>query len=147
MASSEQILSALDTLRCGVYIVTSSFRKNPAGCTCVWITRLSFDPPLIGVSLAPERNTLKVIESGKRFCVNVMGESGLPMARRFGFSNDGEVGPADKFDGVTYTRSKSGALLLDNAVSFIDCNLHSVMAMGDHMLVHELWCGLRCAGV
>jgi flavin reductase (DIM6/NTAB) family NADH-FMN oxidoreductase RutF len=132
MASSEQILSALDTLRSGVYVVTTSFRRRPAGCTCVWISRVSFDPPLIGVSLRSTRHTLEVIEAGKRFCVNVLGESGLGLARRFGFTPETV---ADRFAGVEFTRSKGGSPVLASAVSFIDCQLYGVIPVGDHRLV------------
>ena len=132
MTSNEQIMGALDTLRSGVYIVTSSYRKKPAGCTCVWICRVSFEPPLIGVSLARGRNTLETIEAGRRFCINVMGDSGLRLAKRFGFP--GEPG-SDRFQGVDMTRGKSGSPVLENAVSYIDCQLHGVIPIGDHRLV------------
>jgi 3-hydroxy-9,10-secoandrosta-1,3,5(10)-triene-9,17-dione monooxygenase reductase component len=132
MTSNEDIVGALDTLRSGVYVVTSSYRKKPAGCTCVWICRVSFEPPLVGVSLARGRHTLETIEAGRRFCINVMGESGLRLARRFGFP--AEPGD-DRFRGVEYARSKSGSPILEAAVSFIDCHLHGVIPIGDHRLV------------
>ncbi len=40
----EQLVSVFDTMRSGVYIVTSAYRRKPAGCTAVWVCRASFKP-------------------------------------------------------------------------------------------------------
>ena len=129
--TDEQLLKTFDTMRSGLYIVTSAYRRKPAGCTCTWVTRASFQPPMIAVYLQPNRHTLSVVEQGKRFCVNILGESGLQLARRFGYVSGMDE---DKFGDVSYTNSPGGSPLLDIAVGYIDCKLTQVVAVGDHQL-------------
>lgn len=136
MADIERFSKPLEHLRSGVYIVTSAYRNSPAGCTCVWVTRVSFKPPLIAVNLEPGCHTFLTIERGKRFCVNVVSEMDLLLARRFGFTSGHEV---KKFRDVGYHRGQSGSPVLDSAVSYLDCKLHGIFKVGDHrMVVGEL---------
>lgn len=132
MAELEKFTLALEKLRYGMYIVTSSFRNQPAGCTCVWVTRVAFTTPQVCVHLAPTRHTYQTIERGRRFCINVLGEDGLELARRFGFAS----GPsAHKFDGVAFRRGVSGSPVLEAALSYLDCKLVEIVPIGDHMMV------------
>lgn len=128
----EQFAQSLEKMRSGLYIVTSSYRGTLAGCTCVWVTRASFAPPLLSVCLAPTRHTLGIIEQGKRFCVNVLGSEDAELARKFGFT----TGAKDKkFTDIEYHRSANGSPILDAALSYLDCKLVSIAPVGDHRLV------------
>ncbi len=130
--AEKQLIEAFDTIRSGVYIVTSAYRRKPAGCTAVWLSRISFTPPLLGVHLTPDSHTYETIQRGKRFCANVLGESSLALARRFGFSSGHH---SDKFEDVSYHKSPGGSPILDVAVAYIDCEVVETMAVGDHCLV------------
>jgi len=132
MNSVELNLDALELLRSGVYIVTSAYRNQPAGCTCVWVSRVSFTPPLMAVWLDPGRHTLKTIERGRRFCINVLGESSLQLARRFGFTSGHDI---KKFKDVAYHKSSLGSPVLAAAIIYIDCRLEGIEALGDHRMV------------
>lgn len=132
MASNENFLPVLNLMQSGVFIVTSAYKNVPAGCTCVWVTRVSFSPPLLAVNLAPLRHTLATIEAGKRFCVNILGEDGIKLARSFGSRSGHDV---KKFKDVGYRKSKGGSPVLDIAVGYLDCSLHSVVPAGDHRIV------------
>jgi flavin reductase (DIM6/NTAB) family NADH-FMN oxidoreductase RutF len=132
MTNNNDFNAALERLRSGVYIVTSMYRNELGGCTCVWVTRASFEPPLIAVCLAPIRHTLHIIEQGKRFCINIVGESGLSVARHFG-SISGTT--KKKFIEVASHRGKSGSPILDLAAAYLDCHLVSITPAGDHRLV------------
>lgn len=132
MAEQANFEAAVQLMRSGVYIVTSAYRNVPAGCTCVWVTRVSFSPPLIAVNLEPVHHTLATIESGKRFCVNILGEDGLDLARRFGFTSGHHE---KKFAGVPYRKGASGSPVLEIAVCYLDCRLHSIVPAGDHRIV------------
>lgn len=128
----ENLINTFDTIRSGVYIITSSYRRKPGGCTAVWVCRISFAPSLIAVHLAPLGHTLQTIERGKRFCVNVIGESALALARDFGFKSGHS---SEKFKKVPYTLSPGGSPILDAAVSYIDCKLTDISLIGDHSMV------------
>ncbi len=123
---------AQETMRSGLYVVTSAHRRALAGCTCVWVSRAAFAPALMSVCLAPTRHTFEVLKAGGRFCINVLGEGDLDLARTFGFNTGYE---ADKFADVAWHKGKSGAPVLDTAVSYLDCKLESILEAGDHRIV------------
>jgi flavin reductase (DIM6/NTAB) family NADH-FMN oxidoreductase RutF len=128
----EKFAQSLEKMRSGLYIVTSAYRGTLAGCTCVWVTRSSFAPPLLSVCLAPARHTFGIIELGQRFCVNVLGSDATELARKFGFTSGAKE---KKFDGVAFHRSANGSPVLDDALSYLDCKLVSIAPIGDHRLV------------
>jgi flavin reductase (DIM6/NTAB) family NADH-FMN oxidoreductase RutF len=132
VTKAEGIANSLETLRSGLFIVTSSHRNLLAGCTCVWVSRSSFSPPLMLVCLAPSRHTLGVIEQSKSFCINILGEGSLDLARKFGMVS-GHAG--NKFDSVAFHRGPNGSPILDEAISFLECKLATVTPIGDHRLV------------
>jgi flavin reductase (DIM6/NTAB) family NADH-FMN oxidoreductase RutF len=128
----EQFSGAVESVRSGLYIVTTMIGAEAAGCTTVWVSRVSFAPPLFGVVLSPQRFTYRAIEQSKRFCINVLGEDGLSLARQFGFHNGP---PGSKFKDVEWTKSPLGNPLLSQAVSWFDCELREVVGIGDHKLL------------
>jgi 3-hydroxy-9,10-secoandrosta-1,3,5(10)-triene-9,17-dione monooxygenase reductase component len=130
--AENQLIEAFDAIRSGVYIVTSAYRRKPAGCTVVWLSRVSFKPPLLAVHLTADSHTYETIRRGKRFCVNVLGESCLALARRFGFSSGHHT---DKFEDVSYHKSPGGSPILDVAVAYIDCEVVETSTVGDHCMV------------
>jgi flavin reductase (DIM6/NTAB) family NADH-FMN oxidoreductase RutF len=130
--AEKQLIEAFDSIRSGVYIITSAYRRKPAGCTVVWLSRVSFTPPLLGVHLTPDSHTFETILQGKRFCVNIMGESSLALARRFGFSSGHRQ---DKFENVRYRKSTGGSPILEVSVAYIDCELVNSIPVGDHHMV------------
>lgn len=134
------LAQALETLRSGLYVVTSQKDGELAGCTAVWVSRVSFNPPLLAVTLAPTRHTYKVIEKSRRFCINVLGESSLDVARRFGFN----TGDSGKFEHVQYHVSESEMPVLDQAVAWFDCTVASILETGDHrVLIGEVQASAR----
>jgi flavin reductase (DIM6/NTAB) family NADH-FMN oxidoreductase RutF len=128
----EQFAHSLEKMRSGLYIVTSAYRGTLAGCTCVWVTRSSFAPPLLSVCLAPTRHTFSIIEQGKRFCINVLGADDTGLARKFGFTSGNKE---KKFDGVAHHRGVTGSPVLDSALSYLDCKVTTITPIGDHRLV------------
>lgn len=128
----EAFSQAIETVRSGLYIVTTMAGSEAAGCTAAWVSRVSFSPVLFGVVLSPMRFTYRSIEQSRRFCINVVGEDGLSLARQFGFHSGP---PGSKFAGVEWTQSPLGNPLLAQAVSWFDCKLTDALSIGDHKLV------------
>lgn len=132
LAAVEKFAHSLEKMRSGLYIVTSAYRGTLAGCTCVWVTRSSFAPPLLSVCLAPTRHTLSIIEQSKCFCINVLGLGDTDLARKFGFTSGNKE---NKFEGMAYRRGETGSPILEAALSYLDCNVVTVAPVGDHRLV------------
>ena len=132
MKQPEQFSLPLELLRSGIYIFTTAYKNQPAGCTCVWVSRVSFNPPLLAVHLDPARHTFATLERGKRFCINIMGQTGLELSRHFGFTSGHDI---KKFAKVDYRRDTSGSPILAEAVSYLDCKLTKLVSLGDHWMV------------
>jgi flavin reductase (DIM6/NTAB) family NADH-FMN oxidoreductase RutF len=132
MITAEKLNQVYDKMRSGLFIVTSSYRKHNAGCTCLWVTRSSFNPPLLALYLAPTRHTCEVILKSKRFALHTVPEGGVALARRFGLSSQRD---GDKFEGVDWTPGLNNVPLLNDAGSVIECRLATFQNLGDHSLL------------
>ena len=129
MVDNLNLMQAFDTMSNNVYIITSAYRKRPAGCTAIWINRASFEPPLVCAHLQPGCHTMQTIAKGKRFCINVLDSTSLALARRFGFTSGHNE---NKFKDTGYRQSSNGSPILDAAVSYFDCKVRSITRVGDH---------------
>lgn len=110
----------------GVTVVTSSDDDRPIGMVVGSFTSVSLDPPLVAFLPALSSTTFPRIQASGRFCVNVLSSEQEQVCRAFARSD----GP--KFDAAGYTRSPNGSPLLDDIVAWIDCDIESVIEMGDH---------------
>lgn len=132
MFAEEKLNAVYDSMRSGLFIVTSAYRKRLAGCTCLWITRVSFNPPLLAINLDPTRFTCETILKSKRFALQAVAGDGMALARRFGLSSQRD---GDKFDGVSWHEGRGGVPLLDDAASVIECRVATTQQLGDHTLL------------
>lgn len=114
----------------GVCVVTStSADAAPAGMVVGSFTSVSLDPPLIG--FFPDRGSSswpKVAAAG-RFCVNILSADQEGICRKLASKDP------DKFATIAHRPSPLGSPILDGAVAWIDCELHSVGDAGDHFAV------------
>lgn len=118
-----------DLMETGVFVVTANDGKTKGGCTVVWVSRASFDPAYIAVFVAPKRFTHDIIRNAGHFCLNIVGQRHLELAKSFGLQSAREV---DKFAGKGIDESKTGAPILREACAYIDCRLVQEFAVGDH---------------
>ena len=113
----------------GVVLVTGVDDGEPVGLTCQSFFSLSIDPPLIAI--APSRTSTswpRVARSGA-FCANVLSAEQEALARTFAVSG------GDKFQGVGWSPTATGAPRLHDVLGWIDCAIEDVHDAGDHYLV------------
>lgn len=113
----------------GVNIVTGQGPDGPAGLAVGSFMSVSLEPPLVAVCPALSSTSWPSIEASGRFCVNVLSEHQAELARRFAISG------GDKFAALEWRPGPSGSPILDGAVAWIDCTIHSRQVAGDHLLV------------
>lgn len=53
-------------------IVTTQFQERIGGMPAIWCVPLSFKPPLIGVAIAPEHETYKILTEAQAFAINFL---------------------------------------------------------------------------
>jgi flavin reductase (DIM6/NTAB) family NADH-FMN oxidoreductase RutF len=124
---------ALSTFSYGVYVITSKMDEKHNGCTVAWVSRVSFAPPIVAVSLAPERLTHAYIKHSKVFAISVIPESdrGVELGRRFGLVSGRKV---DKFANIDVFTDVTGAPILKEAVGYVECNVIFSTEAGDHTI-------------
>jgi len=132
-------IEALDYVPHPLVIVTAGDPDKPGrrgGMTAAWVSRVSWDPPLVTVAIAPERFTLELVRERGEFAINVVG----PSLREAAFGVFGSVSGrrVDKFEksGVKMVKAKSvtAPALADSVIS-IECKLEKVVEAGDHVIV------------
>jgi len=138
---SEKInpMNALNYLPQPLTIITAGDygnRSRRGGMTAAWVSRVSWDPPLLMVSIAPSRHTLTLIREYGEFVVNVIGKTLEKAAYEvFGFKSGRIV---DKFveSGVKIRRGeKTRAPVLEDSIVAMECKLVKTVEAGDHVLV------------
>ncbi len=129
--TTNELSKVLESLKQGLYILTSADAERVNGCPVVWVSKASFRPFLMAVFVQPRLFTYELIIKSGCFCLNVLGRDGIELARKFGSVSGREV---NKFEGVPYHLGKSGAPILETGiVAYIDCRLHTTFPAGDHV--------------
>ena len=112
----------------GVVVVTAIGDGTPVGMSIGSFTSVSLDPPLIAILPAKTSVSWPRIASAGAFCVNVLSARQEALCRTFATSG------ADKFAGVPWRPSPSGAPVLTGALAWIDCSLEQLVEAGDHYI-------------
>jgi len=110
-------------------VIVTAFDSQPLGFTCQSFVSLSLDPPLISLSPARTSATWPRIRSVGSFCINVLEEGHRDLSTQFARSG------TDKFAGVGWTPSASGAPIIDGVVAWADCTMWAEYDGGDHTIV------------
>ncbi|MGZ3144962.1 3-hydroxy-9,10-secoandrosta-1,3,5(10)-triene-9,17-dione monooxygenase reductase subunit [Lentzea chajnantorensis] len=113
----------------GVTVVTGMSATGPVGFACQSFAALSLDPPL--VLFCPQRTSgsWAAMSPAGAFCVNVLAEDQRELSAVFGRAG------ADKFAGVAWSPSGTGAPVLGGALTWVDCRVTTVHEAGDHYVV------------
>jgi 3-hydroxy-9,10-secoandrosta-1,3,5(10)-triene-9,17-dione monooxygenase reductase component len=113
----------------GVTVITTVDNGQPAGFACQSFAALSLDPPLVLFCPSRTSATWPRIARAGHFCANVLTAEQRELASVFGTSG------GDKFAGVSWSPSPSGAPVLDGALTWAGCVVEAVHEAGDHYVV------------
>jgi 3-hydroxy-9,10-secoandrosta-1,3,5(10)-triene-9,17-dione monooxygenase reductase component len=113
----------------GLTVITSETDNGPAGFTCQSFSSLSLDPALVTFSPARSSSTWPLLRKAGRFTVNILPAGHRHLAQQFARSG------TDKFAGVEHSASPLGNPVLDQALAWVDCELHKEYDGGDHTIV------------
>lgn len=113
----------------GVTVVSAVGEHGPAGLACQSFAALSLDPPLVLFCPSKTSGSWQAIEQAGRFAVNVLADDQREVSTVFG-----SRGP-DKFGSIDWSYSPAGSPLIDDVLTWIDCELETVHDAGDHYVV------------
>lgn len=128
----DEFRRALGHFATGVTVVTTwDDEGRPTGLTASAISSVSLEPPLVLACVSHKSQTYPSFRPGRSFAVNVLASDQEAIARRFASSS--LTGP-EKFDGVSYHRSKLGLPVLDDALAEFECTIVHAYPGGDHTI-------------
>jgi flavin reductase (DIM6/NTAB) family NADH-FMN oxidoreductase RutF len=114
----------------GVAIVTARHGERVHGMTVSAFCSVSLDPPLVLVCLDKTSNTLKLVEAGNVFSVNVLAQGQEELSNRFASKAHEER----RFEGLDCEHGVNGCPHIPGAVSYLDCRVINAMDAGDHVI-------------
>jgi flavin reductase (DIM6/NTAB) family NADH-FMN oxidoreductase RutF len=110
----------------------AGFRKNII--TLAWVGNVCSDPPMVSISIRPERYSHAIISASKDFVINVPNSALLPATDYCGVVSGREV---DKYSqtGLTAVPGKLvQAPLIAEAPLNIECRVKQIISLGAHDL-------------
>lgn len=122
---------AFKTIHNGVFVITTKEGDRVNGMTAAWVTRTSFDPPLVAVSVGKSRYSHELIGKSGVFAVNVLSEGQVGQGKFFGFRSGRNT---DKFKGVEYDSAATGSPILKDISAYLDCRVVGSLETGDHTI-------------
>jgi 3-hydroxy-9,10-secoandrosta-1,3,5(10)-triene-9,17-dione monooxygenase reductase component len=128
-AAARRFRDVLGRYCSGVTVVTSMSGGEPVGMTCQSFSSVSLDPPLVMFIPAKSSRAWPLMQRAGHFCVNFLS------ADQAEISNVMASKGADKFAGLEWSTSKTGAPLLDGVIGYVDCTVHTVHEAGDQYIV------------
>lgn len=127
----KEIEKAMRLITSGVYVVTTKLDSQINGLTVAWLSRASFSPPLISVSIGKTRFTHDLVKKSRVLAVNILAEGQESLARHFGFRSGKEV---DKFAGLKARAAVTGSPILQDVAAYLDCRVVGELEAGDHTI-------------
>jgi flavin reductase (DIM6/NTAB) family NADH-FMN oxidoreductase RutF len=107
---------------------------KPNIITLAWAMPTSINPPLVAVSIKPQRHSYKLIEETKEFVLNVptidILDATLFCGRKSGKEHD-------KFKEIGLTPARAQKVnppIIKECIAHLECTLHSQFVTGDHTI-------------
>lgn len=123
--------SVLRQLTYGLYVVTVAWASEEHGFTANWLSQVSFEPPLIAVSVENDSHAIDLLRTSGLFGVNVLDSSSREIAGSMGrkWRNVG-----DKLGEVAHHPGLYGCPVLEDALGMVECRVVGAMPCGDSTL-------------
>ncbi len=128
--TSEAYRDALRHFPAGVTLVTLKAGDRVHGLTVSAFASVSPSPPLIAVIIDRRNSAHEMLEEeGTVFAVNILAEDQEELSNRFAWLKDG-----DRFAEGRWSTALTGAPILEEAVAWMDCTIHSRLEAGTHTI-------------
>jgi len=117
-------------------VLTAEFQGHIGGMPAIWCMPLSFNPPLVGVAIAPEHATYEMLIGAHAFGVNWLDFSFAKQVGELG--EESGKGIRDKLSAVGLSFVKGGLTgqpMICDAEGVLECRLHERHRIGTHELV------------
>ncbi len=114
-------------------VLVTTGREESNVMAVSWCTPVSHDPPLVLISVSPERYSYRLLKEHGEFGINIPHRDMVDVVFRAGTQSGSEI---DKFEhlGLTPMKAKKiGVPLIKECVGFIECRVSDEFVTGDHV--------------
>lgn len=116
----------------GLYVIGVTDGDSSHAFTGSWLSQCSMKPPRVMLGVRGGTHSLDMMRRGRVFTVNWMSKEDKKVLEQF-FKATPASG--DRFGELTYQTKKTGAPVLDKALSFVECRVVEIHEGGDHSIV------------
>jgi flavin reductase (DIM6/NTAB) family NADH-FMN oxidoreductase RutF len=120
------------TFPSGLYVIGSRAGDRRNFMTANWVTQVSFDPKLIGVSVEKAAVTHELITEGGTFTVCTVDREDRAIVRKFTKPVEVDLTAMTMNDFPFHDGVITGAPVLDQAAAFVECEVRTPVDVGDH---------------
>lgn len=126
----DEYKDALRHFASGVTIVTIRAGDETHGLTVSAFASISPEPPLISVMIDRRHHAFDLIERDDAvFAVNVLSQQQEELSNRFAFVKD-----EDRFEVGDWSTASTGAPILADALTWLDCTIFAKFPAGTHTI-------------
>jgi len=123
---------AMGCFATGVTIITVDQDGEAHGMTANAFTSVSLDPPLVLVCVDHQARTHAHLHARKRFGVNVLSSSQQAISEYY--ARSAEAHQHAEAIGARFERTAHGTPVLEGALAYLECRLHTAQPAGDHTI-------------
>ena len=131
--TSAEFREALGCFATGVTVITVDYEGQVQGMTANAFASVSLDPPLVLVCVDHRARTHAHLHAKKRFGVNVLAEDQQTISEYYARAAQ-DHGHAEREAGARFDRTMHGTPVLNGALAYLECRLHTAQDAGDHTI-------------
>lgn len=131
--SQKEFRMAMGSFATGITIITVDLDGGVHGMTANAVASVSLDPLLALVCVDHKTHTHAHLHTKKRFGINVLSESQRAISDYYA-RPDRMQEKAEAEAGALFERTRHGTPVLRDALTYLECRLHSVQEAGDHSI-------------
>ena len=133
VVTQAEFRSALGSFATGVTVITLDYEGEVHGMTANAFSSVSLDPPLVLVCVDQRARTHAHLHAKKRFGVNVLAEGQRAISEYYARPAQ-DHRHAEREAGAHFDRTAHGTPVLNGALAYLECRLHSAQDAGDHTI-------------
>lgn len=126
--------SVLRQFTYGLYAVSAEHEGDRGIFTANWISQVSFDPPLVMLSVELESSTLPLIRASGTFVVSPFAEGQRELAGALGRPK-ARAGDKFELERLPLVPTATGGDALASALGYIVCSVQSETPAGDSVVI------------
>ena len=131
VADARHFKDVLSHFASGVTVVTTCVDGVPHGLTVSAFSSVSMVPPRVLVCLGNDTDSKPLVERTGCFAVHILGREHAGLGPRFAkLLPDAN----DPFSDLAYRTERTGSPILTECLAWLDCQVESALAVGDHTI-------------